>query len=129
MTSRVSGAVYTYLLNGNPRGQLDGVVSTGERLSVFGSSTLRMTFFYVRDPGLSMTVVQADGNDVEPVEVDEFRWHWLNERDVIVQPHDETAYTIFAQAEDRTGFARGTLTPRLGLAATVPPMTRDLSEP
>jgi len=81
-----------------------------------------MTFFDVRIPGLSMTVVQADGNDVEPVEVDEFRMGVGETYDVIVQPQDETAYTIFAQAEDRTGFARGTLTPRLGLAAPVPPM-------
>jgi FtsP/CotA-like multicopper oxidase with cupredoxin domain len=81
-----------------------------------------MTFFDVRIPGLPMTVVQADGNDVEPVEVDEFRMGVAETYDVIVQPHDEAAYTIFAQAEDRTGFARGTLTPRLGLTASVPPM-------
>jgi CopA family copper-resistance protein len=67
-------------------------------------------------------VIQADGNDVEPVEIDEFRMGVAETYDVIVQPHDETAYTIFAQAEDRTGFARGTLTPRLGLTAKVPPM-------
>jgi len=81
-----------------------------------------MTFFDVRIPGLPMTVVQADGNDVEPVVVDEFRMGVAETYDVIVQPTANDAYTIFAQAEDRTGFARGTLTPKLGLAAAIPPM-------
>jgi CopA family copper-resistance protein len=69
-----------------------------------------------------MTVVQADGNDVEPVVIEEFRMGVAETYDVIVQPTANEAYTIFAQAEDRTGFARGTLTPRLGLTASVPPM-------
>ncbi len=122
-TADVSGAVYTYLLNGNPpRANWTGQFRPGERVRLRLVNGSAMTFFDVRIPGLSMTVVQADGNDVEPVEVDEFRMGVAETYDVIVQPHDETAYTIFAQAEDRTGFARGTLTPRLGLAATVPPM-------
>ncbi|MDC6684880.1 copper oxidase, partial [Leclercia adecarboxylata] len=41
--------------------------------------------------------------------------------DVIVTP-DNAAYTIFAQSEDRSGFARGTLAPRLGMSAEIPPM-------
>jgi len=41
---------------------------------------------------------------------------------VIVEPTDEKAYTIFAQSEDRTGYARGTLAPRIGMTAPVPPM-------
>ena len=69
-----------------------------------------------------MTVVQADGNDVEPVVVDEFRIGCAETYDVIVQPQDHAAYTIFAQAQDRTGYARGTLTPRIGMSAAVPPM-------
>jgi CopA family copper-resistance protein len=81
-----------------------------------------MTIFDVRIPGLAITVVQADGNDVEPVEADEFRMGVAETYDVIVQPAADTAYTIFAQAEDRTGFARGTLTPHLGLAAAIPPL-------
>jgi FtsP/CotA-like multicopper oxidase with cupredoxin domain len=76
----------------------------------------------VRIPGPPMTVVQADGNDVESIIVDEFRMGVAETYDVIVRPDGNTAYSIFAQAEDRTGFARGTLTPRLGLTATVPAM-------
>ena len=56
-----------------------------------------------------MTVVQADGNDVEPVTVDEFRIGVAETYDVIVQPKDNAAYTIFAQPEDRSGYVRGTL--------------------
>ena len=68
-----------------------------------------------------MTVVQADGNDVEPVTVDEFRISVAETYDVIVQPA-APAYTIFAQVEDRTGYARATLAQREGLSAPVPPM-------
>jgi CopA family copper-resistance protein len=69
-----------------------------------------------------MTVVQADGNDVVPVTVDQFRISVAETYDVIVQPAADRAYTIFAQAEDRTGYARGTLAPRAGMAAAIPPM-------
>jgi len=83
-----------------------------------------MTFFDVRVPGLQMTVVQADGdgNDVEPVTVDEFRIGVAETYDVIVQPKENVAYTIFAQPEDRSGYARGTLAPKMGMTAMVPPM-------
>jgi CopA family copper-resistance protein len=119
----VSGAAYTYLLNGNaPRANWTGLFRPGERVRLRFINGSSMTFFDVRIPGLPMTVVQADGNDVEPVVVDEFRIGVAETYDVIVQPTANDAYTIFAQAEDRTGFARGTLTPKLGVAAVVPPM-------
>ena len=69
---------------------------------------------------LPMTVVQSDGNDVEPVTVDEFRIGVAETYDVIVEPQDNTAYTIFAQAQDRTGYDRATLAPRIGMTAEVP---------
>jgi FtsP/CotA-like multicopper oxidase with cupredoxin domain len=76
----------------------------------------------VRIPGLPMTVVQADGNCVQPVTVDEFRMGIAETYDVIVQPHQEQAYTIFAQPEARGRYARGTLAPRMGMTAEIPPM-------
>ncbi len=119
----VSGATYTYLLNGNPpRANWTGLFRPGERVRLRFINGSSMSFFDVRIPGLPMMVVQADGNAVEPVEVDEFRMGVAETYDVIVQPAANTAYTIFAQAEDRTGFARGTLTPALGLTAIIPPM-------
>src|SRR5581483_5325522 len=81
-----------------------------------------MTIFDVRIPNLPMTVVQTDGNDVEPVTVDEFRISVAETYDVIVEPPDSSAYTIFAQSMDRTGYARATLAPRIGMSAAVPPM-------
>jgi FtsP/CotA-like multicopper oxidase with cupredoxin domain len=81
-----------------------------------------MSIFDVRVDGLPMTVVQADGNDVAPVTVDEFRISVAETYDVIVQPKADRAYTIFVQAEDRSGYARGILAPRPGMTAPIPPM-------
>ena len=81
-----------------------------------------MTFFDVRIPGLPMTVVQADGNAVQPVTVDELRMGPAETYDVIVQPPSESAYTIFAEPLSRDGYARGTLARRSGMAAEIPPL-------
>jgi CopA family copper-resistance protein len=119
----VTGATYTYLLNGHaPNANWTGLFHAGERIRLRFINGSSMTFFDVRIPGLKMTVVQADGNYVEPVTVDEFRIGIAETYDVIVHPADDTAYTIFAQSEDRSGFARGTLAPRMGMTAAVPPM-------
>ena len=119
----VTGATYTYLMNGNtPRGNWTGLFERGERIRLRFINGSAMTFFDVRVPGLPMMVVQADGNDVEPVTVDEFRISPAEIYDVIVQPHEHAAYTIFAQSEDRSGYACGTLAPHLGMLAAIPPM-------
>jgi CopA family copper-resistance protein len=119
----VTGSTYTYLLNGNtPMANWTGLFQPGERVRLRFVNGSAMTFFDVRIPDLPMTVVQSDGNDVEPVTVDEFRIGVAETYDVIVEPKDDTAYAIFAQAQDRTGYARGTLTPRMGMTAAVPTM-------
>ena len=87
----------------------------------FGQRTAGTFLSDVRIPGLKLMVVQADGNDVEPVTVDEFRIGTSETYDVIVQPDTDRAFTIFAQTIDRSGFARGTLAPRSGMAGAVPP--------
>jgi CopA family copper-resistance protein len=121
--SDVSGSTYTYLLNGNnPNTNWTGLFQPGERVRLRFINGSAMTFFDVRIPGLPMTVVQADGNDIEPVVVDEFRMGVAETYDVVVQPSDNTAYTIFVQPEDRSGFARGTLAPKAGMTAEVPPI-------
>lgn len=121
--SDVTGATYTYLLNGNaPNANWTGLFQPGERIRLRFINGSSMTIFDVRVPGLQMTVVQADGNDVESVTVDEFRIGVAETYDVIVQPQDDAAYTIFAQPEDRSGYARGTLAPRMGMTAAIPPM-------
>ncbi len=118
----VTGATYTFLLNGHaPNTNWTGLFQPGERIRLRFINGSSMTFFDVRIPGLPMTVVQADGNDVQPVTVDEFRIGLAETYDVIVQPQEASAYTIFAQTEDRSGFARGTLATREGMTAPVPP--------
>jgi len=117
----VSGYAYTYLVNGTtPAGNWTGLFRRGEkvRLRIINGSS--MTFFDIRIPGLKLTVVAADGQDVEPVTVDEFRIGLAEVYDVIVEPKDDRAYTIFAQSLDRSGCARGTLAPHLGMQAEVP---------
>jgi CopA family copper-resistance protein len=119
----VSGATYTYLLNGNaPSANWTGLFLPGERVRLRFINGSSMTFFDVQIPGLKMTVVQSDGNDVEPIPVDEFRLGVAETYDVIVSPEDNAAYTIFAQSEDRSGYARGTLASSAGMTAAIPPM-------
>jgi CopA family copper-resistance protein len=116
----VGGYSYTYLLNGaSPAANWTGTFVPGERVRLRLINGSSMSFFDVRIPGLKMTVVATDGQDVEPVTVDELRIGTAEVYDVIVQPRD-TAYTIFAQSMDRSGYARGTLAPRAGMAAEVP---------
>ncbi|MFU2328625.1 copper resistance system multicopper oxidase [Pseudomonas sp. NFX98] len=116
----VSGATYTYFMNGQaPDANWTGVFRPGEKLRLRFINGSAMTYFDVRIPGLKMTVVAADGLHVKPVTVDEFRIAVAETFDVIVEP-SEAAYTLFAQSMDRTGYARGTLALRSGLSAPVP---------
>jgi CopA family copper-resistance protein len=117
----VGGSVYTYLMNGtSPSGNWTALFRRGERVRLRFINGSSMSFFDVRIPGLKLTVVAADGQDVEPVTVDEFRIGTAETLDVIVQPSDDRAYTIFAASMDRSGYARGTLAPREGMSAEVP---------
>jgi CopA family copper-resistance protein len=119
----VSGYAYTYLMNGAaPAGNWTGLFQRGEKVRLRFINGSSMSIFDVRIPGLKLTVVAADGQDVEPVSVDEFRIATAEVYDVIVEPKEDRAYTIFAQSIDRSGYARGTLAPRAGMAAEVPPL-------
>ena len=119
--SDVSGYTYTYLLNGiTPDGNWTGLFRPGERVRLRFINGSAMTYFDVRIPGLKMIVVAADGLNVHPVTVDEFRVAVAETFDVIVEPSGQDAFTIFAQSMDRTGYARGTLAVRTGLSAPVP---------
>jgi len=119
----VTSATYMYLMNGNPPdANWAALFNPGERVRLRFINGSTMTIFDVRIPGLPMTVVQSDGNCVQPVTVDELRLGVAETYDVIVQPHEEKAYTIFAQPESRGSYARGTLAPRMGMTAEIPPM-------
>jgi len=119
--SDITGYTYTFLMNGHaPASGWTGLFNKGERVLLRIINAAAMTLFDVRIPGLKMTVVAADGQYVEPVTVDEFRIGVAETYDVLVEPSADVAYTVFAQAIDRTGFARGTLTPDLSLTAAIP---------
>jgi CopA family copper-resistance protein len=117
----VSGSTYTYLMNGTPpAGNWTGLFTPGERVRLRVINGSAMSYFDIRIPGLKMTVVAADGQYVHPITVDEFRIATAETFDVIVEPSGREAFTIFAQSNDRTGFAAGTLAAREGLRAPVP---------
>jgi CopA family copper-resistance protein len=119
----VSGATYTYLINGQaPAANWTALFRPGERVRLRFINASAMSIFDVRIPDLPMTVIQADGNDVAPVTVDQFRISVAETYDVIVEPKADRAFTLFVQPEDRSGFARGTLAPRAGMSAPVPPL-------
>ena len=121
--SDVTGYTYTFLMNGQtPADGWLGLFKHGEKVRLRFINGAAMTFFDVSIPGLKMTVAAADGQDVEPVSVDEFRIGVAETYDVVVEPKDDRAYTVFAQAIDRSGYARGTLTPDPSLTASVPEM-------
>jgi CopA family copper-resistance protein len=117
----VTGYTFTYLMNGlSPGGNWTGLFRPGDRVRLRFINAAGMTFYDVRIPGLTMTVVQADGQNIQPVVVDELRMGVAETYDVIVEPAEERAYTIFAETVDRSGYARGTLAPRPGMSAEIP---------
>ena len=119
----VSGYAYTYLMNGvTPAGNWTGTFAKGERVRLRLINGSAMSMFDLRIPDLKLTVVAADGQDIEPVTVDELRIAAAEVYDVLVEPQDDRAYTIFAQSIDRSGYARGTLAPRAGMEAPIPPL-------
>lgn len=117
--SDVSG--YTFLINGKTPGQnWTGLFKPGERVRLRFINASAMSFYDVRIPGLKMTVVSADGQNVEPVPIDEFRFGVAETYDVIVTPRDDRPYTIVAEPIDCTGFALGTLATREGVRGPMP---------
>jgi len=119
----VTGETYTFLMNGmTPDDGFKALFKNGEKIRLRFINAAAMTIFDVRIPGLKMTVVASDGQNIEPVSVDEFRIGVAETYDVTVEPDGDSAYTIFAQSIDRTGFTRGILTSDVSLEAPIPTM-------
>ncbi len=117
----VTAATYTYLINGHgPEENWTGLFRPGERVRLRIVNSGAMTIFNVRIPGLTMTVVSADGQNVRPVAVEEFQIGAAETYDVIVQPNEDRAYSFVAESIDRSGLGRATLAPRMGMSAPVP---------
>ena len=121
--SDVTGATFKFLINGHgPLDNWTGLFRPGERVRLRFINSAAQTIFNVRIPGLKLTVVAADGQAVRPVQVDEFQIGNAETYDVIVQPTEDRAFTLVAEAVDRSGMARATLAPRPGMTAPVPPL-------
>jgi CopA family copper-resistance protein len=121
----INGTTYHFLINGHgPQENWTGLFVPGERVRLRFINASAMTIFHVRIPGLPMSVVMADGQPVRPVATDEFQISVAETYDVIVTPDADAAYSIVAEAIDRSGMAHGTLAPRLGMVAAVPPLRR-----
>ena len=119
----VTGETYSYLVNGHgPRDNWTALFKPDERVRLRFINTAAMSIFNVRIPGLPMTVVQADGLNVRPVETDEFQIGVAETFDVVVQPMEDRAFTIMSEAMDRSGYGRATLATRPGMEAPIPPL-------
>ncbi|WP_457748062.1 copper resistance system multicopper oxidase [Sulfurimonas sp.] len=119
----VTAYTYTFLLNGNgPKEPSNFLFKQGQKIRLRIINSAAMTIFDVRIPGLKMEVITADGNYVQPVNVDEFRIGVAETYDIIVEPQDERAYAIFAQSIERSGYALANLTPDTKQLAKIPKM-------
>jgi len=119
----VTGAAYTYVVNGyGPQDNWTALFKPGERVRLRLINAAAMTIFNVRIPGLTMTVVAADGHPIRPVAVDELQMTIAETYDVIVAPSEDRAYTVVGEVIDRSGMARATLAPREGMVGDVPPL-------
>ena len=114
---------YTFLVNGKgPADNWTGLFKPGEKVRLRFVNGSAMTLFDVRVPGLKLKVIQADGQDVEPVTVDTFRFGPGETYDVLVEPKEDRAFTIWGASIDRRGAARATLAPREGMTGPLPDM-------
>jgi CopA family copper-resistance protein len=119
--SDVTGALYTYLINGHTTADnWTALYEAGERIRLRIINASAMTIFNFRIPGLPMTVVQADGLHVQPVDTDEFQIGVAETYDVIVAPKRERAFAIVAEAIDRSGQVVATFAPKPGMRAVAP---------
>lgn len=117
----ITGAEYTYLMNGHsPDMNWTALFNPGETLRLRFINASAMSTYDVRIPGLDMTVVMVDGKAVRPVDIHEFRISVAETYDVLVQPKEDRPFTIFAESLDRSGYARGTLSPQIGMTAPIP---------
>ncbi len=121
--SDVTGAVLNFLVNGHgPKDNWTALFNPGERVRLRFINAAAQMIFNVRIPGLKLTVVAADGQNVRPVEVDEFQIGNAETYDILIHPTDDRAYALVAEAVDRSGMGRATLAPRPGMTAEVPPL-------
>ncbi len=121
----VTGSTYTYLVNGHgPDDNWTALFVPGDRVRLRIINASAMTSFNLRIPGLAMTVVQADGLPVRPVEIDEMQIAVAETYEVIVSPQESRAYALVAESIDRSGMALATLAPAIGMVAERPALRK-----
>jgi L-ascorbate oxidase len=119
--SDVTAATYSYLVNGHGTAEnWTGIFAPGERVKLRIINASAMTNFNLRIPGLTMTVVAADGCDIQPVQTEEFQIAVAETFDVVINPQAAEPYGLIAEALDRSGLVRATLAPQMGMVAAVP---------
>ncbi len=117
----IGSPTYTFLANGRgPTEGLEFLFKAGERIRLRVINGSAQSFFNVRIPGLPMTIIAADGQNVRPVEVDEFQIGTAEIYDVIVEPKNADAYAIVGESMDRSGMALAMLASRPGARASAP---------
>jgi CopA family copper-resistance protein len=117
----VTGATYTYVINGHATADnWNALYRPGERIRLRIINAAAMTLFNVRIPGLTMTIVNADGLNVQPLEVDEFQMGVAETYDVIIEPKEDRAYAFVAESIDRSGQVVASIAPRPGMRASEP---------
>lgn len=117
----ISGETYTYVINGHATADnWTAIFKPGERVRLRIINAAAMTLFNVRIPGLPMTIVNADGLNVQPLEVDELQMGVAETYDVIVEPKEDQVYGFVAESIDRSGQVVATLATRAGMRAPEP---------
>ena len=117
----IGAPTYTFLANGRgPNEGMEFLFNPGERVRLRIINGSAQSFFNLRIPGLPLTVIAADGQNVQPVEVDEFQIGTAETYDVIVEPGNAEAYAVVAEAMDRSSMALAMLASRPGARAQVP---------
>lgn len=100
-----------FLLNGHPNSSpWTASISIGDvvRLRFIGAAG--SSIFNVKIPGTAMKMVQVDGNDVVPYDVNDFSIAPGETFDVLVQIQKNRPYIIYAESRDTLGAAFGALT-------------------
>ncbi len=116
----ITSATYRYLMNGKTTEENPTFFfNPGEKIRLRFINASATTYYDVRIPELKMKVVQADGQNVQPVIVDEFRIAVAETYDVIVEPENKP-YSIFAETMDRSGYVRGYLSPKKNVSLPLP---------
>lgn len=107
----ISDVAYdAFLLNGQPKtSPWTAPVDVGDvvRLRFIGASG--GTIYHVKIPGTIMQMVHAEGNDVEPIPIEDFTIAPGETYDVLVKIEKNDPYIIYAESTDTAGAAYGAL--------------------